>query len=72
MKVIGDKDQDGFYWGELRGRRGFVPHNMVTEIDENQIGAQGVSSTGVSGTGTTTITTTGICKTIEIDKIKTK
>lgn len=38
--MIGDKDQDGFYWGELRGRRGFVPHNMVTEVDENQIGTQ--------------------------------
>lgn len=47
--MIGDKDQDGFYWGELRGRRGFVPHNMVTEIDENQIGAQGTSATGGSG-----------------------
>lgn len=44
--MIGDKDQDGFYWGELRGRRGFVPHNMVTEIDENQIGAQSTSATG--------------------------
>lgn len=25
----------------MRGRRGFVPHNMVTEIDEGQMGAQG-------------------------------
>lgn len=37
-QVYGDKDPDGFYWGELRGRRGYVPHNMVTEIDENQVG----------------------------------
>lgn len=41
--MYGDKDQDGFYWGELRGRRGFVPHNMVTEIDENSSVAGNVS-----------------------------
>lgn len=40
-QVYGDKDPDGFYWGELRGRRGYVPHNMVTEIEDNQVGAQG-------------------------------
>lgn len=39
--MYGDKDQDGFYWGELRGRRGYVPHNMVSEIEEGQVGAQG-------------------------------
>lgn len=46
--MIGDKDQDGFYWGELRGRRGFVPHNMVMEIDENQSGLQGITTSGTS------------------------
>lgn len=52
-QVYGDKDQDGFYWGELRGRRGFVPHNMVTEIDEGQMTAGGnVSGSNVgSGSG---------------------
>lgn len=50
LKVIGDKDQDGFYWGELRGRRGFVPHNMVSEIDESQVGPQGTNSSGTIGT----------------------
>ncbi|CAD7092744.1 unnamed protein product [Hermetia illucens] len=49
IKVYGDKDPDGFYWGELRGRRGYVPHNMVTEIDET--GAQG----GPSGTTTQSV-----------------
>lgn len=48
--MIGDKDQDGFYWGELRGRRGFVPHNMVSEIDENQAGLQGTNTSGTIGT----------------------
>ncbi|XP_043482182.1 uncharacterized protein LOC122511167 isoform X3 [Leptopilina heterotoma] len=39
IKVIGEKDPDGFYWGECRGRRGFVPHNMVEEMkDQNQGG----------------------------------
>lgn len=33
IKVWGDKDADGFYWGECRGRRGFVPHNMVMEVE---------------------------------------
>ncbi|XP_019700001.1 uncharacterized protein LOC105189771 isoform X3 [Harpegnathos saltator] len=39
IKVFGEKDPDGFYWGEYRGRRGYVPYNMVEEIkDQNQIG----------------------------------
>ena len=38
MQVFGEKDPDGFYWGECRERRGYVPHNMVEEIkDPNQI-----------------------------------
>ncbi|XP_056097155.1 peripheral-type benzodiazepine receptor-associated protein 1 isoform X5 [Rhinichthys klamathensis goyatoka] len=32
IKVYGDKDADGFYRGESAGRRGFVPCNMVSEI----------------------------------------
>ncbi|XP_053974378.1 uncharacterized protein LOC128874087 isoform X4 [Hylaeus volcanicus] len=39
IKVYGEKDADGFYWGECRGRRGYVPFNMVEEIkDPNQPG----------------------------------
>lgn len=53
--MIGDKDQDGFYWGELRGRRGFVPHNMVSEIDDNQVSTQGASSTSAAVPVTATI-----------------
>lgn len=34
IKVFGDKDADGFYWGECRGRRGYVPHNMVVEVQQ--------------------------------------
>lgn len=46
MQIFGDKDADGFYWGELRGRRGFVPHNMVTEVEDGTMGAQGGMVTG--------------------------
>ncbi|XP_043801630.1 uncharacterized protein LOC122719654 isoform X4 [Apis laboriosa] len=39
IKVYGEKDADGFYWGECHGRRGYVPYNMVEEIkDQNQPG----------------------------------
>lgn len=55
LKVIGDKDQDGFYWGELRGRRGFVPHNMITEIDENQVGVQGSNINGNRNTSASAV-----------------
>ncbi|XP_069684047.1 RIMS-binding protein 2 isoform X8 [Periplaneta americana] len=34
IKIYGDKDADGFYWGECRGRRGYVPHNMVVEVQD--------------------------------------
>ncbi|MGH0175745.1 UNVERIFIED_CONTAM: hypothetical protein FKN15_000224, partial [Acipenser sinensis] len=32
MKVYGDKDTDGFYRGEICGRDGLIPCNMVSEI----------------------------------------
>ncbi|KAJ8275805.1 hypothetical protein COCON_G00075570 [Conger conger] len=32
IKVCGEKDADGFYRGECGGRLGFVPCNMVSEI----------------------------------------
>ena len=32
IKVFGDKDPDGFYWGEASGRAGYVPGNMVSEV----------------------------------------
>ncbi|XP_028040007.1 RIMS-binding protein 2 isoform X4 [Bombyx mandarina] len=40
IKVWGDKDADGFYWGECRGRRGYVPHNMVMEVSEQEATGQ--------------------------------
>ncbi|CAL1545027.1 unnamed protein product, partial [Lymnaea stagnalis] len=32
LKVFGDKDADGFYKGESHGRKGFIPCNMVSEV----------------------------------------
>ncbi|XP_056138771.1 RIMS-binding protein 2-like [Lampris incognitus] len=32
IKVVGDKDSDGFYYGESGGLSGYVPSNMVAEI----------------------------------------
>ncbi|XP_041666055.1 RIMS-binding protein 2 isoform X2 [Cheilinus undulatus] len=32
IKIYGDKDTDGFYRGEVRGRMGLIPCNMVSEI----------------------------------------
>ena len=32
IKIIGEKDADGFYWGECGGRSGYVPCNMVSEV----------------------------------------
>ena len=32
IKVHGDKDADGFYWGEAGNKSGFVPCNMVSEV----------------------------------------
>ncbi|XP_056253070.1 peripheral-type benzodiazepine receptor-associated protein 1 isoform X4 [Seriola aureovittata] len=54
IKVYGDKDADGFYQGESGGRLGYVPCNMVSEIqveDEEtrqQLLQQGFLSTAAS------------------------
>ncbi|XP_036071231.1 peripheral-type benzodiazepine receptor-associated protein 1 isoform X4 [Oryzias melastigma] len=54
IKVYGDKDADGFYRGESGGHVGFVPCNMVSEIqveDEEtrqQLLQQGFLSTATS------------------------
>ncbi|XP_076303459.1 RIMS binding protein isoform X10 [Lasioglossum baleicum] len=41
IKVYGEKDPDGFYWGECRGRQGYIPCNMVEEIDDPNQPGQG-------------------------------
>lgn len=54
LQVYGDKDADGFYRGESGGCLGYVPCNMVSEIqveDEEtrqQLLQQGFLSTAAS------------------------
>jgi len=31
-QIMGEKDADGFYWGECGKRSGYVPCNMVSEV----------------------------------------
>eukprot|EP00795_Rhopilema_esculentum_P015196 gene15196-6393_t len=38
IKVFGDCDEDGFYYGELHEKRGFVPSNMVQEVSLGDFG----------------------------------
>lgn len=33
IKVLDDTDEDGFYFGELNGKSGMVPGNMVAEVN---------------------------------------
>lgn len=42
LQVCGDKDADGFYRGECAGREGYIPCNMVSEIqvENNEIKRQ--------------------------------
>ncbi|CAL1288969.1 unnamed protein product [Larinioides sclopetarius] len=32
IKIYGEKDSDGYFYGEINGRVGYVPYKMVTEI----------------------------------------
>jgi len=32
IKILGDQDADGFYYGDSLGRNGFIPCNMITEV----------------------------------------
>uniref|UniRef100_A0A3B3U9X7 RIMS-binding protein 2 n=1 Tax=Poecilia latipinna TaxID=48699 RepID=A0A3B3U9X7_9TELE len=54
IKVYGEKDADGFYRGESGGRLGYVPCNMVSEIQvedeetQQQLLQQGFLSTAAS------------------------
>jgi len=49
-QIIRDKDADGFYVGELGGRRGLVPSNMVSPVDDATAAAGGAgrSAPGVN------------------------
>ena len=40
--VYGDMDDDGFYLAELRGQRGLVPSNFLSEVPNQGRGGPGV------------------------------
>ncbi|XP_065214822.1 RIMS-binding protein 2-like isoform X3 [Planococcus citri] len=33
IKILSEKDPDGFYWGECHGKQGYVPQNMITDLE---------------------------------------
>ena len=51
IKIRGDKDADGFYWGEVGGRCGFVPCNMVSEVqvDDERVAQELLKESGADG-----------------------
>ena len=42
IKVYGEKDADGFYWGEAGNRTGYVPCNMVSEVQVRLTNISGI------------------------------
>ncbi|KAM8813008.1 peripheral-type benzodiazepine receptor-associated protein 1 [Rhynchonycteris naso] len=62
LKVFGDKDSDGFYWGEGGSRTGYIPCNMVAEVaadspaEKQQLFQRGYLSPDVLVEGSTRIT----------------
>ena len=46
IKVYGNPDADGYYYGECNGRFGFIPGNMISEVDDPEIVRQLMNETG--------------------------
>eukprot|EP00794_Sanderia_malayensis_P014162 gene14162-15641_t len=38
IRIVGDVDGDGFYYGELNDKHGYVPSNMVQEVSLHTLG----------------------------------
>jgi len=49
LLIFGDMDDDGFFMGELHGRRGLVPSNFLTDVPTSYMRSAYVDS--VSDTG---------------------
>ena len=47
-QIVRDKDADGFYVGELGGRRGLVPSNMVSPVDDATSAGRAAAAPGVN------------------------
>jgi RIMS-binding protein 2 len=39
IKVYGEQDADGYYYGESNGRTGYIPSNMVSEVRDQDVAA---------------------------------
>ena len=54
ITVYGEMDDDGFYMAELRGQRGLVPSNFLTDAPnagKGLLGGPGAVGVGVGGVG---------------------
>jgi len=49
IRVYGDQDADGYYYGESNGRSGFIPSNMVSEVQDQNVIRQVEGSSGHGG-----------------------
>ena len=49
ITVYGEMDDDGFYMAELRGHRGLVPSNFLTDAPHGTAGGVGGVVGGVAG-----------------------
>lgn len=46
IKVYGNPDVDGYYYGECNGRSGFIPGNMISEVDDPDVIKQFINESG--------------------------
>jgi hypothetical protein len=49
LLIFGDMDDDGFFMGELHGRRGLVPSNFLTDVPTSYMRAAFVESISEPG-----------------------
>ncbi len=57
IKIFGEKDSDGFYWGEGGNRSGYVPCNMVSEVqvDDDHVAEELFKEQSKSNSSTTSV-----------------
>ncbi|XP_055328435.1 RIMS-binding protein 2-like isoform X2 [Paramacrobiotus metropolitanus] len=48
LKIYGDKDSDGFYKGDIQGRQGLVPCNLVSEVTDEATVRRILGNSGTS------------------------
>lgn len=68
LLVYGDMDDDGFYMGELNGRRGLVPSNFLTDVPPGYVVVEPASPANRFTTTTHGINSVGIPKANNLDR----